>query len=337
MNILPGSIISNTVIKLGLIGGGLFLLWRWFNNGADERRASRSDKDITTNPGVGQAQLLRIAMNPSGTALLFDTDGTNKDAILKLATQIKDLDKVVEAYKERYKGSLLKHLEVELGTSDYARFLALAGGGNSTGYNYEVVKQGVTSGQWVRATKAAYIRSSPKKDNGIYTTEDLLLKAFNPLNILDKSKRIGNILTQAKKGEMVGWTTGKTGYDEAHDIIFIEAQSLDKKKQRVSFWVAKSQVEFISQDEVKKRKDKGEKFKLTELAGLPVIQLYTRKAADLLDESFKRVKSIAAGVYLGTPTLELYLLGNRFIQFADQHGNIYWTLSSDTQLKKTQP
>lgn len=335
MNFLPGSIISNTVVKLGLIGGGLFLLWRWFNNRGDENRASRSDKDITTNPGVGQAQLLRIAMNPSGSALLFDTDGTNKDAILKLATQIKDLDAVVEAYKARYKGSLLKHLEVELGTSDYARFLALAGGGNNTGYNYEVVKQGVEKGQWMRATKTAYIRSSPKKDNGIFTTEDLLLKALNPLNVFDKSKRIGNILTQAKQGEMVGWTTGKTGYDEIHDIIFLEGQTLNKKKQRVSFWVAKSQVEFISKEEVQKRKDKGEKFKLTELAGLPLIRLYAKAATEVLNESFEKVKTASPGTYLGTPTLELFLMGSRFIQFVNDQGVVYWTLTEKTQLKRS--
>ncbi|TND08262.1 MAG: Uncharacterized protein FD123_2404 [Bacteroidetes bacterium] len=327
MKLLPGSAITGTLVKLGLIGGGVFLLWRWFKKNQDERRASRSDKDITTNPGVGQAQLLRIAMNPSGVALLFDNDGTNKDAIFKVASQIKDLDAVVEAYKDRYSGSLLKHLEVELGPADYARFLALSGGGNSTGNNYEVIKQGVKPMQWMRATKPAFVRSAPKKENGLFSTEGFLINSLNPLTFFDKYKQKGNIITQAQPQEVVGWTTGKTSYDEKNDIIFLEGLTLNKKRQRVSFWIAKSQVEFITPEDLKARRSRGEKFRMTELKGLPSpTTIYAIKQTDILDESFCKVATVSPGTVLGQPLIILHLVNEKFIQFQNQQGLIRWTV-----------
>lgn len=312
--LLASKLLGN-VLKWLAIGTGVFLVIRYFSRKQDERNANKSDTKAPTDPAVGQAQLLRIAMNPSGTRSLFDVDGTNKTAILNVAREIKNPQAVIDAYKERYGGdSLLHHLEVELGPEDYAKFLALSGLATNSTTNYNVLKDGIAPKQVIRTTKETNARSSPKK-TGVFDHTNVL--ALIPANYI------------------IGFTTGKTEYDSDNDIIFLEVINYNLRKQQIKFWVAKSQVETFTQAEYEKRKKNGENFKYRSLDGLgslPSPEVGTRRVTTLYNDEFKPVCRLRDRVRLGVPVMLLKNGPYWLIRFKDPEGVPRWVNAADVFL-----
>lgn len=301
-----------TVLKFLFIGTGIYIVYRYFANNANEKRYIKDDKDFASNPAKGQAAALRAAMNPSGEAKLFDMDGQNKTAIMNIATEITDLQAVIDAYTDRFKGSLMHDLEIEIGAEEQQRFIALAGGAAKVpNTNYDSIKTGVPAFNMVRTTKPANARSTPKKP-GIFDHGNIL-KEFDPYNI-------------------IGSTTGKTQYDAANDIIFVEVKVANKKKQMVTFWVAKSQVEFISPSEYPKRKAAGEHFTLQQFDGLgctPSPELATKGQAIIYNENFEPVNKTPKNSRLGVPAMFLKLNDRLFIRFLSVDGVRCWVDTKD--------
>ncbi len=283
---LIASGVLKQLLKWIVLGTGVYIVYKYLANKKEEHDYMRDDKDAAASAETGQAVAIRIAMNPSGNTSLFDMDGTNKTAILSIAREIKNLQGVIDAYNQRFKGSMLHHLELELGPEDYQKFLALAGGANNSTVNYQVVKDGVKANNFVRTTKAANARSSPKKPG--FFDRDNVLKTFDPLNI-------------------IGSTTGKTDYDSENDIIFVEVRMVNKKSQQVKFWVAKSQIEMFTSEEYRRRKNGGEHFTLQQLDGLGVMpkpELGTLRAGTIIyGEDFKPVDKVRDRARLGVPNM----------------------------------
>lgn len=272
----------------------------------------KDDKDLATDISKGQALALRAAMNPSGSASLFDVDGTNKTAIMNIATEIKDLQAVIDAYNARFGGSLMHHLEIEIGAEEQQRFIALAGGAAKVANtNYESIKTGVSSFNLVRTIKPANARSTPKKPG--YFDHGNILKTFDPYYV------IGN-------------STGKTQYDAANDIIFIEVKVANKRKQQVTFWVAKSQVELISPTDYPKRKAAGEKFTLQQLDGIgatPSPELATKRPTIIYGEDFEPTDKIRERARLGIPTMFLRFNNRVLVRFLSVDGHRCWVDTKD--------
>lgn len=293
-------------LRLLAIGTGIYIVFRYLGKKEEEKRYLKDDKDLATNLAKGQAVALRAAMNPSGSAALFDVDGQNKTAIMNIATEIKDLQAVTDAYNSRFKGSLIHHLEIEIGAEEMQRFLALAGGASTVANtNYESIKSGVQRA-FVRTTKETNARSTPKK-TGLFDHSNIL-KTFNANNI-------------------VGSSTGKTQYDAANDIIFLEVQMKNKRKQLITFWVAKSQVELISNEDFNKRKAQNEKFTLQLLDGLgavPSPELATARPAVVYNENFEPVDKVRERARLGKPSFFLKMPDRLLVRFTTVNGLRRW-------------
>jgi hypothetical protein len=274
----------------------------------------KDDKDAAASLEKGQAVSLRIAMNPSGNTSLFDMDGTNKTAIMNIGREIKNLQGVIDAYNERFKGSLLHHLELELGAEDYQRFLALAGGATNSTTNYQSLKTGVTRGI-VRTLKPTNARSTPKKPG--FFDHGNILKTFDAYNL-------------------IGHSSGKTEYDAENDIIFIEMSAANKQKQLVKFWVAKSQVEILTADELSRRRSTGEKFTLQQMDGFgkqSVPELATRHAATIIyGEDFTPVDKVRERARLGVPNMFLTVGKRVFVRFLTVDGYRRWVETKDVLL-----
>ena len=89
---------------------------------------NRTDKD--QSPEVQFAKRLRTAMSPSGVWWL--PDGTDESGLMKVAYEIANNNdvqfyKVQSAYKKLYNETLSKHLESELDTNEYTKFLNIVG------------------------------------------------------------------------------------------------------------------------------------------------------------------------------------------------------------------
>lgn len=303
---LLASAIFRSVLKWLAIGTGIYIVFRYFGKKADEKRYEKDDKDLALNLAKGQAVALRAAMNPSGSATLFDVDGQNKTAIMNIATEIKDLQAVIDAYNARFKGSLIHHLEIEIGAEEMQRFLALAGGQSTVANtNYDSIKSGVSKSM-VRTIKPANARSSAKKTG--YFEKSNVLKTFDAYNL-------------------IGISTGKTQYDAANDIIFLEAQAKNKRGQIVSFWVAKSQVELIDSQAYQKRKALKELFThqlLDGLGAIPQMELATSRAAIVYNENFEPVDKVRDRARLGIPSMFLKMPDRVLVRFTTIDGVRRW-------------
>lgn len=82
-----------------------------------------SDAQFNAIEGTDLGSLIqqyRAAMNPSGVSWLISTDGTDEEAILKLAQQTKgNVDAVFKAYRQKFNSNLTDDLRQELSTEEY--------------------------------------------------------------------------------------------------------------------------------------------------------------------------------------------------------------------------
>lgn len=113
-------VLGNKYIMIGIIT----LIVLFFLKGKIKRliqnyNESQFDKNETTD--VNQlAQQYRSASNPSGSSWMIDFDGTDEDAIEKLAFQTKDhFTDVASAYKQKFNETLTDRMRAELGSDEF--------------------------------------------------------------------------------------------------------------------------------------------------------------------------------------------------------------------------
>lgn len=82
-------------------------------------KEKKFDKNETAD--VNQlAQQYRSASNPSGVSWMIDFDGTDEDAIEKLAFQTKNhFNAVASAYKQKFDETLTDRMRAELDTDEF--------------------------------------------------------------------------------------------------------------------------------------------------------------------------------------------------------------------------
>lgn len=301
------------LIKAGLLIG-LYLVVKKTLAAAGKNIA---DAKLDTDPAAGQARSLNAAMNPSGSDWLRSFDGTNTQAIYEIAAQITKLDDVQTYYKLQHEGTrdLNDDLESELGSEGYQKFLALATKGKTGNPKYSKERVDIPANKWVITIKDANIRTTPKN-----------MSRFNPTN---------NIVKLVGAGKAIGVATGKFAYDEQGDTTFIEFYTLGAKAAgKHFFYVAKSQIEYLSNEEKIKREKSG-KLPFEVLAGLngiteqPQTQVVTKRSALIYDEEFKPITIVQKNIIVGFPIMTLNSEKGSYVKVQTVEGNQRWIRAAD--------
>ncbi len=124
-----------------------------------KQKKTSGEADMDTNDAAGQAASLKQAMNPSGYRWMKNFDGTDKDAIWRIAPQITNLDDVNTHYKKiAEEDSLYDDLQSSLSPDEYQKFLSLGTKGKVGSYYYAPKSDKVPSNQWVITTAEANVR-----------------------------------------------------------------------------------------------------------------------------------------------------------------------------------
>jgi hypothetical protein len=309
--------------------GALILLYLG-NKVFSTLRKNTSDNQMDTSPEAGQAVTLRQAVNPSGNWWMRRFDGTNKEAIFSIAGDIKDMDKVKNHFKAQTEGGdLYEELQAALSPDEYQKFLSLASKGK-TGSWYYTTKQPdkVPANHWVITKLPANVRSSPQNIHH--------LRIWN-----------GNIVKKAvPKGMILGVSTGKFKYDEANKVLFVEFYTFTVKKGKQIYYVAKSQIELISNEEKKKRELQSKiplqviegVFENTEFLGNTSTSkiVVTNTPSTVFNENFQRIGITGRNMIIGYPIMTLDTGKGKYIKVKTIQGLLRW-ISADTATIRDNP
>lgn len=316
--------VTDLVFKAGLLWFAYWLLTKGEKERKEqeeEKKKQESDARVSEGPEVGQAIALRAAMNPSGLPWLMWTDTTKVEDIMKIATEIKDLKKVIFEYGQQYPGSrLLEDLERELGPEGLKRFESIAKGTDNAYANYSTVKTGIAVNDVVRAKVNSRVRSSPKKESSTFSQ--------------------GNIIAVVPTGKVIGFTTGVTSYDNENDVIFIEVRTY-KDTQLYKVWVAKSNVELIPYADYKKRVASGEKFPffsfvtLKGFTGVPRVLVRSIAPATIHSPKGVTTGNASTNTQLGTFVYRFTIGKKSTVVFRTQQGHTRLVDAEKVQLINT--
>ena len=275
---------------------------------------NNTENQVEKNPEVSQAMTIYSAMNPSGMEWMRKMDGTNTEAILNVAKEITDLNKVQNAYRKLYNSSLLDDLRQELSPEDYNKFL------NTLKYNPNNIHTGTTKpkidfkrGSFIVTKQRANLRKTPKNTS--------------------KWSLDNNIIKLAEAGQFIGFATGKSEFDNSGSgdsgTLFIEIQSVAlDTKTTIFFWVALSQLQVISQADYKARKYPffwiNEHDALTGFDGKQK-RVIAFTSVPILDEQFKMIGIASPLQQLGLSVMELNdNRGNEYIKFITTQHKQHW-------------
>lgn len=313
-NIAINESTANTLLKIGgaialfIVGKAALAKWN----------KESSEAQMDTDPGAGQAVTLRQAINPSGIWWMRKIDTTNVNAIMSTAKEIKDLDSVAKHFKKQTEGAdLYDELQSELSPEDYQKFLSYASKGKTGSYYYAPKSDKVPPNHWLFTLGDANVRKTPRYE---------WQYAFK-----------NNIVKLVPKGFVIGISTGKYAYDELNKVLFVEFYTLTKKGEKKFYFVAKSQIEFLSNEEKKKREMKG-KIPLMVLEGICGMketnsteenneekkELVSISNCDIYDENFKLINKAPKNVILGFPIMTLDTGKGTFIKFQTIQGFVRW-------------
>lgn len=305
-------------IKAGIVLGIAYLI----KKGLEGAAKKSADQNLDTDPAAGQARALNAAMNPSGVSWMRAFDGTSDDAIYTTAEQISNLDKVQDYYKAQTTGRILfDDLTSEIGADGLQKFLGLASKGKTGDKKFSKVRTDIPTNKIVFTTAEANIRKTPKLESRLL-----------PFN---------NIVRLVPKGRSLGVSTGKFAYDEKSDVTFIEFFNFSAKsgfKTKVYFYVAKSQVEYISVEEKKKRDKSGNTTEVFQ--GLDGInynvqtQAVSLRPTLIYDENFKQLFIAPRNIIIGFPNMTLNTNKGVFIRVQTIDGNIRWVEGKDIRIEK---
>lgn len=116
----PEASTINTIVKVGVVGIGLYMGYKWLK----KRQTNAANSAVTKDAAANSAQLFRGFMNPSGVSWMRNFDGTKRSEILIEAKNVADLAAVQKFYREMFDGAdLLEDLRQELNAEDYTKFL----------------------------------------------------------------------------------------------------------------------------------------------------------------------------------------------------------------------
>ncbi len=309
--------------------GALILLYLG-NKVISAIRKNVSDNQMDTSPEAGQAVTLRQAINPSGNWWMRRFDGTDKEAIFKIAPEITDMDKVKNHFKAQTEGGdLYEELQAGLSPDEYQKFLSLASKGK-TGSWYYTTKQPdkVPANHWVITKLPANVRSSPENIH--------YLRIWN-----------GNIVKKAvPKGMILGISTGNFKYDEANKVLFVEFYTFTVKHGKQIYYVAKSQIELVPDAEKKKREQQS-KIPLQVIEGVfensdsldssePAKIVVTISTTTVFDENFQKIGSVRKSIIIGHPVMTLDTGKGKYIKVKTIQGLLRW-ISADTATIRDNP
>lgn len=297
-------------------GAGLVLVWLG-SKLLKNLKKEQTESQIVEDPTVGQAQSLRQAMNPSGNEWMRKMDGTNKAAIFAIAKEIEDIETVRKNYKNLFNASLYEDLQGELSAQDYQKFLALATKGKAGSHNYAPTRTDIPKNYWVITKAQTNIRKTPVKES-----------KYIPGN---------NILKLVELGKILGITTGKFVYDESNDVVFVEVWTYNPKKEKKIFYVAKSQIEIISNDEKKKREVK-EKIPLEVLQGIdnlynPQEEVVSTMPIEIYNEDFKHIATAPKGIIIGFPIMTMDTGKGKYIKVTTVQGLTRWVKAEQAVIR----
>lgn len=297
-------------IKAILVAGAVYGITKI----AKHYQKNNTEHQVEKNPEVSQAMTIYSAMNPSGMDWMKKMDGTNTEAIFNTAQEITDLNKVQDAYRKLYNSSLLDDLRQELSPEDYTKFL------NTLKFNPNNINKGnnkpkidFKKGSLVATKLQANVRKTPKN--------------------ISKWSFDNNIIKLTEAGKFIGFATGKSEFDNsgagATGTLFVEIMSvaLDTKKQ-ITFWVAASQLQIISQADYKARKYPffflNEKEVLNGFDGTQK-RVIAFSAVPVLDEKFRMIGIASPMQQLGYSVMELNdKKGNEYIKFITNQNKHHW-------------
>ena len=267
-----------------------------------------TESQVEDKPEVGQAQGLRQAMNPSGNSWMKNFDGTDTKAVFSIATEITNIEGVRNAYKNLYTTSLYEDLQSELSAEEYQKFLSLATKGKAGEKKFAPNRKDIIANVWLLTTATANVRKTPEKQS-----------RFNPLN---------NVVKKVNSGKLIGITTGKFVYDEPNDVVFIEFWTFTSKREKKTYYVAKSQVELVSAKE-KIVREKTAKIPFEQLEGIntedsPSEEVISTAETEIYSENFIRVGTTPKGVIVGFPLLTLDTGKGKYIKLKTVQGLIRW-------------
>lgn len=303
---------ESPVNKLILIGAGIVGIY-FFKKWADKQLKLAADKLIAKDGDAGAARLLITAMNPSGVEFLKRVDGTNEELIYSTAAQIKDLNKVQDYYKLQTKGGVLEDdLTKELGTDGYDKFLALATHGKSGSKKYATNRNDIPVNMWVITKAKANIRTTPENNSQHWIHN--------------------NVLKTVERGRALGISTGKYVYDQSGDTTYIEFYTLGSKVAGKKFYyVAKSQIEYLTNEQKKQREKAGERFPFEVLAGFKATKTYavTIRQSLVFDEQGKYIGTVSPGITLGLSLITLDQGKGSFTKIRTIQGLTRWVKTAD--------
>ena len=306
--------------------GALILLYLG-NKMISAIRKNISDNQMDTSPEAGQAVTLRQAVNPSGNWWMRRFDGTDKEAIFKIAPEIADMDKVKNHFKAQTDGGdLYEELQAALSPDEYQKFLSLASKGK-TGSWYYTTKQPdkVPANHWVITKLPANVRSSPENIH--------YLRIWN-----------GNIVKKAvPKGMILGISTGNFKYDEANKVLFIEFYTFTLKHGKQTYFVAKSQVELVP-DAEKKKREKQSKIPLQVIEGVfentdstddekPAKIVVTTSATTVYNENFLKTGIAKKNMIIGYPIMTLDTGKGKYIKIKTIQGLLRWISADEATIR----
>lgn len=113
-------VLSNKYVMIALV---ILVLLFFFRGRIRKMIRRRNEKKFDKNEtqDVNQiAQQYRSASNPSGVSWMIDFDGTDEEAIDKLAYQSKNnFNAIASAYRQKFDETLTDRMRAELDTDDF--------------------------------------------------------------------------------------------------------------------------------------------------------------------------------------------------------------------------
>lgn len=113
-------VLSNKYVMIALV---ILVLLFFFRGRIRKMIRRRNEKKFDKNEtqDVNQiAQQYRSASNPSGVSWMIDFDGTDEEAIDKLAYQSKNnFNAIANAYRQKFDETLTDRMRAELDTDDF--------------------------------------------------------------------------------------------------------------------------------------------------------------------------------------------------------------------------
>lgn len=311
-----------------LKAGAVVVLYFVVSSYDTQNKKDMADEDIATNQAASQASAIKTLLRPYGAMWLRHFVGINVEGIMKIAEQITDLNAVGQYYKKLVgddNASLNDDLELCIGAEQHQKFLALATKGKTGQWYYAPKSTNVPANYWVITKADTNIRRTPVAQHRLYLKD--------------------NIVKTVPKGMLLGATTGKFAYDEANKVLFIEFWTLVRATgKRATYFVAKSQVELISNADKLAREKKEGKINLQIIEGIsgtiPITEqtqeVVTIYETAIYNEKFNPVGKVAKNTIVGFPLMTLNTNKGQYIQIKTVQGLIRWIDAGQAQIRERQ-